>query len=548
MMLPVLLLALSAGAPSLSMSAFAPQPGASDAALELSGRVRLHSAIRGGSRVFTDRFHLLDPGEGFPGLPPFDLSLQAVDGELVPAIRTPVANDTSPWELIVSPGRAWRDAGEAADRAAIPFALKEKNADCLHYGVLTFMYDSAGARSPASFLISSETCMYLQFDAWGAYDVDVTPATPTNNDAIAERYRIERDGRLETRPIGVLEDDYPGGDPTRFGSPDEVNPAEMTTYGLVIDDRHYVGDCRTRRGDYPYCDGLPLPSYSLAKSLFAGLAMMRAERISPGAADALIRDHVAACREVDAWQGVTIGHALDMATGNYDSLEPLADEDAMIASEFFLADLHATKIAAACNAFPRRSVPGERWVYHTSDTYIAGTALASYLRGHVAPGLDLYTDIIVEPLWVPLGLSPLSHATRRSNDDIQQPYTGWGLSFLRDDIARIGLFLGRDRGRIRGKAVLDEALFAAAMAPVEDDPGLPADIQGMRYNNGFRVLDVAPYLGCSEPTWVPVLSGYGGIIVILLPNDTVYYYFSDGGSHRWMSAARESNRIRPFCR
>jgi len=510
-------------------------------------RITLGDAQAVHSEVLIDRFGMLADGHGFAGLPPFDFTFVRDGNALVPLVRTPVANDVSGWELIVSPGRWLAGEGSPARRAEIPFALKERNADCLHYGVLSVDTGTHGTSAMAGFRIASETCQYLQFNADGRYRAAVAARTLPGRDAVIAAWRAERAARLPVRPIAALASDYPGTDPAAFGSAAEVDPAAMTAYGFVIDGRHYVSACGTRDGSYAYCDSMPLPSYSLAKSLFAGLALMRAEYLYPGARGAPIAGLVDACRGNPAWQGVSIEHALDMATGNYASATPAADEDAAIASEFFLAEEHAAKVRAACNSYARRAAPGTRWVYHTSDTYLAGTALTAYIRQHGGPGLDLYDDLVVAPLWKPLGLSPLTFATRRTYDAARQPFAGWGLSFLRDDIARLGLFLGRDRGRVHGKTVLDEALFAATMQRDAADRGLPADFPGMRYNNGFRALDVAPYLGCSEPTWVPVLSGFGGIIVILLPNDSVYYYFSDGGQHRWMAAARAAHGIRPLC-
>ena len=55
-------------------------------------------------------------------------------------------------------------------------------------------------------------------------------------------------------------------------------------------------------------------------------------------------------------------------------------------------------------------------------------------------------------------------------------------------------------------------------------------------------------LGCDADVWVPFMSGYGGISVAMLPNDTIYYYFSDGYVHRWASAVVESSKIRVLCK
>jgi hypothetical protein len=90
-------------------------------------------------------------------------------------------------------------------------------------------------------------------------------------------------------------------------------------------------------------------------------------------------------------------------------------------------------------------------------------------------------------------------------------------------------------------------LFDAAKQRVPGDPGKVAELETIYYNNGFRSFDVSSYLGCSDPIWVVVLSGFGGINFVVMPNDTAYYYFSDGGVHRYLHAVRESHRIRPMC-
>ncbi len=536
------------------MSRFTPSSDAVEAIAPFTGRLRIASDLELQVDIIADRFDILSSASTPVTLPVFDFLFVHDQGELLPTLRTPQANDHPLWEWIVSPGRVWREPGEAMDRAMIPFALMERNANCLHYGVFTFRYDERNVSQVAS-QVSSETCHYLQFNARGLHRAESATGVEATIGADADEpvgtnhaRRQELAARLPTRPIDTIATDYPGADPSAFGSTDEVPLEAMTAYGVVIDDVHYVSACRTRHGPYPNCDDMPLPSYSLAKSTVASLALMRAERLYPGARNAEIRDYVAACSDIPAWQGVTIGHALDMATGNYTSDAYERDEDRAVDSDFFIAETHRVKIRHACNAYRRKAEPGTRWVYHTSDTYLAGTALAGFLREQGDPDADLYDDLIVRPLWQPLALSPLIRVTRRTYDDERQPFTGWGLALLRDDMARIAVFLNRDNGRINDKTILDPALFDAAMQRDSDDRGLPTGVPGLRYNAGFWAYDVAPHVGCRQPVHVPLMSGYGGIIVTLFPNDMVYYYVSDGGTHRWLAAAREAHRLRSFCK
>jgi hypothetical protein len=43
------------------------------------------------------------------------------------------------------------------------------------------------------------------------------------------------------------------------------------------------------------------------------------------------------------------------------------------------------------------------------------------------------------------------------------------------------------------------------------------------------------------------MSGYGGIVVALLPNGMTNNYVSDGAVFRWAAAAAEANRMKSFC-
>ena len=119
-----------------------------------------------------------------------------------------------------------------------------------------------------------------------------------------------------------------------------------------------------------------------------------------------------------AWNGVTFGRALDMATGNYDSAEFEADEDAAKTAGYSWPLDHASKIRFGCDAYPHRAAPGTQWVYHTSDTYVLGT------RHGPLPAQPSRTrtgrfvrDLMYAQLYAPLGLSATSSVTRRTYDN-----------------------------------------------------------------------------------------------------------------------------------
>jgi len=530
----------------VDLAAFAPAAGATPATGRFEGRLRLEtSKLRLGMTVLKDETGATKAVKAARAtLPEFDFALVQDGDVLIPTRRTPVAGGHSEWEWILGPGRVWQETADGGWlRAALPVALMERNANCIHNGVLTFLFQPDGATSAAALEVASETCAYLKFDAWGLAPARYSPGPVADRDALIAAYRAEVASRLPVRPVAELATRYPG---LSLAGLDLVTPADAdppTAYGLVVDGVHYAGPCQTRHGDYPFCEVLALPSYSTAKSIVGGVGLMRLEALKPGVSNALVRDHVPACAAGDSWAGVTLAHALDMTTGVYGSTASEADEGAPSISVFFNADGHAAKVAYACGQYRRRAEPGTTFVYHTTDTYLLGTAMADLLRGDGAG--DLYDDLVA-PLWRNLNLSPTILETRRTYDAVRQPFAGWGLAYHADDIVRIAGWL--DAGaRLAGGPMLDEPMLAAALQRDPARPGLQADGPNYRYRGGFWARRLGVKLGCEAPVWTPFMSGYGGISVAMLPGGITYYYFGDSAVFDWGPAAVEADRIKRMC-
>jgi len=280
----------------------------------------------------------------------------------------------------------------------------------------------------------------------------------------------------------------------------------------------------------------------------AGLALMRAEALHPGARNLLVTDYVPECRAAGGWDGVTFENLLDMASGHYESPKSEADEDASNTGRFFIATAHAEKIQYACTHYPRKDPPGTRWVYHTTDTYILGAGLSAWWKKEKGPEADFYRDLLVVPVFKRLGLSPELATTRRTVDGAAQPFTGWGLVLRRDDLAKLGGYFAVGDGKLGKDTLFDAAMLRAAMQRDPADTGLAATDRNFRYNNGVWAWNIAETLGCKNPAWIPFMSGFGGISVVMMPNGVVYYYVSDGGTFRWARAVAETHRIRSICR
>lgn len=534
------------GEPALRpFAVFGPPPNAKSPSNKLEGKLTLTADAKRLFRSHRDVYGDSDAnGKAAQTLPAFSFDFVQDGDRIVPAVRGPVVGTHANWEWVLEPGRAWDEGTEGFTYASLPFALQERNANCTHYGAITFAFKSNGEVTNAHYQIAGETCAYFKFDLAGSARLTYAPGKVANTAALIAAHRAEVAGRLKTASIADIA--RLGADPAQFGSRLEIDPDDMTAYGFVIDGTHYVGGCQTRAGTYPDCDVLPLPSYSTAKTIVGGLAAMRIEMLYPGALQASVASLIPEC-SADRWGDVKLADALNMATGNFTSTGMEVDERSEVMLPFFRADTHAGKIKTACTLFPRKAKPGSTFAYHTVDTYILGTALNALWRQKKGATADLYRDVLVDPLWKPLALSTDIYTTKRTYDGARQPFTGFGLTYHRDDIAKIAAFLNDKKGAINGAPVVDQAMLSAAMQRTPSDRGLVANGPKFRYRNGIWAWDATDYLKCTKETWIPFMSGFGGITVALMPNNTIYYYFSDGDVFAWGRAAAESNRIRKFC-
>lgn len=538
--------ALMAGEPSLELTpttAFMSGANAEPAIDRFEGVLHVVAASTGVLRPIYDGLSLLrDASLQIDVFPEFDVTLLQDGDWLIPTLRGPVGGVHPHWEVAVEPGRVWSEPGDAGlTRAALPFALIEVNANCTHNGMLTFLFHG-GEISHVAWQIASETCQYLKFDFWGVTSARYEPMLAPDHAEIVAAFRAEQARRIQMRPIAALAEARPGLDVGLFSSPADVDPADLTAFGVFHRGVHYVGDCATRAGPYPDCGAMLLPSYSVAKSIAAGLGLMRLEALHPGAMRERIADHAEPCRD---WGAVSFENALDMATGRYDSAESEVDENQLTSERFFLAPGFGEKLGISCGRYPRREAAGRTWVYHTSDTFVLGAAMANYWRGEHGPAADFFNDVLVDGIYARLGLSPTIRATRRTYDAARQPFMGWGLTLLPDDIARLAAYLQNPESA--DVTLIAPRALAAAMQRDPSDTGLLAADSNLRYNNGFWAWNAQNVLRCAHPVWIPFMSGYGGIVVALMPNGLSYYHFGDGGEQRWAHAVLAADQIAPLC-
>lgn len=477
----------------------------------------------------------------FPGLA---VDLVQSGDDLIPLARGPQPTAHPHWELIVEAGKTWQPQDQDLySRAALPFSLQQKGANCVHNGLLTFLYNDQGDVSRTVFQIGSETCAYFKFDAWGSVPTRYTKDTIAETASIVARFLQEQAERIPQLPISALQDKYPQVDVSKIGSEQEVHASNMTAYGMVVDGINYVGGCGTRFGDYPFCDVLDLPSYSTAKSV-SGLAYIRMVKLHPEIKGKKLVDLIPACKQQAGWQDVTIEDALNMTTGHYDSDGYEVDEfSSMI--PFFDTNTHAGKVAEACR-YPKKMEPGKKWVYHTSDTYLLGTALQNFWQQKHGPKADYFRDTMM-PIWRQMGLSPMMNNSRRTYDERAQVYAGYGLTYHRGDIAKLASELVPNAATLdKYQTWFDRDELKSALQMDNTDRGVTA-AKNTKYKHAFWAYNAQAYLACSEPVWIPFMSGFGGNTVAMLPNGIAYYVFSDNHDYVWKQAVLQANKIKPLC-
>lgn len=497
-------------------------------------------------QLITEQFKTTESAqmlESIQQLPLIEFDFIQYKNRLLPSVRTVQRSDHIYWEWLVSPGKIWQSSKESkTNYMGFPFALQEKNANCTHNGYLIFSIDATNKVSSGYYQITSETCAYLQFDLAGRIEAKFEPDEIENKAVIIRDFQKETSHTKPVYSTKELAADYPNLSLSKL-LPTDLNAS--TTSGLFIKGKHYQLNCETRYGRYLDCNQLALPSFSTAKSLFAGLALMRLEKEVPNIANTLVTQLIPEC-DVEQWKSVTLKNLLNMRSGNYLRKKYESDENSDRMVSFFVSESSNDKIKLACGMFPHRSKPGKIFVYHTSDTFLAGVMIERLYKK--LTGLDdFYSHFLVNDLWRQLQLSPLLSDSKRTYDKQKQPFTGWGLTYLTDDLIKIFEYMQRQNNTLDDIQELDRSILASAMQTGPDRINLSGGMPNLAYNYGFWGLEVGHSLGCKQEKWLPFMSGYGGISVVMVSPDILYYNFSDNYKHIWLDVIKELHQQFEFC-
>jgi|MDTC01.2.fsa_nt_gb hypothetical protein len=508
--------------------------------------------------------------------PAVKFRLASVDNVLVPLdrglLRDP--DGQSYWDISLSPGRVWSEPDDGNwSRAALPFQLSNIFENDTHHGVATFLYNHEETTS-IYYQITAETKAFLApagLQAWGYLTARTEPLESSLAADALQSIQVEIS---DQHPLNPLQHLYSEEIKAHFEDMGQGFGSDSTLlYGLFINDEIFATPCRTSAGDYPYPRAMKFGIWSATKTAFATVACLRlAKSFGVDPRMALVRDLMPEAENIPAWQNITIGDCLNMATGIGTAAvkaEPLGIfGDYLLEIEhtkgidrgfesyhhyhdWFLApSQHEKNVAAfACPSYSWG--PGDVARYRDQDLYIAGAAMDAWLKLQHGPDARIW-DMVRDEVYSP---ARIHHAIKfhTIETDLQHevPLSDAGLLLTMDNIAPLGR-LFHNHGRIGDEQILDPGILDEIFNP-RKRKGLPTGTHTtdgeIYYHGGTWHL---PYIANSNETfWIPVMCGYGGQLIYILPNGVTAFRFafdSHETEERYdmLKIVRLADAIQPF--
>ena len=515
-------------------------------------------------------------GKSIGVFPAVEFRLTSHNGDLIPLDRDLLRNPQgrSYWDFTLSPGKVWTETGDDGwSRAALPFQLTSNFENDSHHGIATFLYNCTEI-SPIFFQIVAETKAFLcpdNLQAWGWLKRCSVLLNADDLSGAVDAYQGEIHDSLPIKSLGG----WQSGDTSLCIKDIEQGFGSESTIvsGLVVDDFIYTTPCQTSMGDYPYPRAMKFGIWSATKTAFCTVAYLwLGQVLGEDPRDAELTSLFPETKGNTNWDGITIGHCLDMATGigtaAPDYTQPNIFGDYLIEDwqsqeseealqtynryhDWLLApSQHEKNLAAfACPSYPWPA--GTITRYRDQDLYIAGVALDALLKMYRGSDARLW-DMVRDEVYIP---ARIHHAVKfhtvESDVDSEVPLSDAGLLLTMDNIARLGKLI-LDRGKIEGQQILEPQLLHEIFS-FDIEKGLPtgtytADGEVHYYASTWYL----PYQTRSEEKfWIPTMRGYGGQLIQILPNNTIGFRFgfdSYETEERYdaLKLARLSDTIRPF--
>lgn len=472
---------------------------------------------------------------------------------LVPVARNIQSPYSKTGGFILSPGKVWSEAGdEGLSRASFPFILTSRRNNGTHNGIATFLYDHKRI-SDLRIQVVQETAPWAKDDLWGQARITYRPGPIETEARLKAQFAKELQHHTPIRPWSALASVSTSPRLANFDG--ESNPTDISANGLIVDGTLYLRPCRTRYGPYPYCRDMRHGVFSVTKSMGAALSMLRlAQKYGDEVFDEKIKDYVTVTATHNGWDAVTFGDVLNMATGVGDRAawrKPnvvYADESKPKMSKWLRALRTQDKLDISFSYDDYPWGPGEVLRYNTTQTVVLAAAMDAYLKRKEGPQARLW-EMMRHEVLRPIGVfhAPLMHTQKEGlGGEPDIPILGYGFYPTVDDTAKIATLLqnnGKHNGQqLLGATQLQKALYKTGHI------GLPTGRQNRfgssMYNRSFWSV---PYQTGECFFQIPYMAGYGGNLVVLLPNGLTAFRFADGRDFDPESMILAAEAIRPLC-
>jgi len=484
--------------------------------------------------------------------PAFTVAFFTHGDHLVPVSRTIIWSSDRRLGIILSPGRIWSESGDQGlSRASFPFAIVNPIDNGTLNGLATFVFDDERVSNLRA-QITQETRAWARYDYWG--QVPMTYARATIPDEARLRTQFETEQLLESpiKPWSALPVGAPS--PALDAFDGSAVPDDISVSGFVMDGVVYTKGCQTRSGAYPYCRHMRHGVFSVTKSLGAAVALLRlAAKYGDAVFEEKIVDHVRVTATHDGWKDVTFADALSMAVPigdigpRRDWPDPAPDENQpKMVAWLIKARTAQEKLDHGFNYGRYPWERGEVVRYNTIVTFTLAAAMDAYLKRKEGPNADLW-NMVTDEVYRPIGIlhAPMMH-TVEPDDSRGIPILGFGLTPTIDDVAKLVTLL-QGRGQHHGTQILSAAKIDDALRRTATglSTRVPSRFGDQRYHLSFWSLPYRTALGCS--VHVPYMLGYGGNIVVLLPNGVSAFRFADGHTYDPETMILAGEAIRPLC-
>ncbi len=180
--------------------------------------------------------------------------------------------------------------------------------------------------------------------------------------------------------------------------------------------------------------------YSVTKSLTASVAMFYfAQRYGEEVFEEHITDHVPVLAGRAEWEGVTLSHALNMATGTHGG-----EAAHQLYVPLVLAETREQALANIAQLGDPPEAPGQAFRYASTNTLVLSSALQHLVEEREGEGVR-YWDLVRRDVLEPIGAEGFDLLLTRDPDPAQRiPYLGFGARPTLDQAAKVAALLGRE--------------------------------------------------------------------------------------------------------